>query len=179
MQITISFIGCGRVGVALAGLFCNTNQISIAGMFDISYTKACCAVAIVGQGMACKSLADLPYANIYFITTPDDVIADTCLELLSTNNSLSETSSIVHCSGTQGSDILQQAKAQNHPIASVHPIKTFINAQESIRTFPGTYCTIEGDEYAVNLLEEIFNKVDAKIIHINQEQKKSTMRQLY
>ncbi|MBI2508590.1 MAG: DUF2520 domain-containing protein, partial [Betaproteobacteria bacterium] len=66
---------------------------------------------------------------------------------------------------------LQPARRSGALIASVHPIKTFTDAEQASRTFAGTYCAAEGDREALRVLRPAFEKVGAKVFEIKPELK--------
>jgi len=166
----MNFIGCGRLGKALAALFHKNNAAIIGGVVNSSYNSALAATQFIGAGIAYEHINDLPPADIYFITTSDDAIQPICAELVK-ENTLNPDTIIVHCSGSLTSDILSQAKQRNCSIASIHPIKSFAHPEESIKTFPGTYCAMEGDSIALPRLKTLFEKIDAHVFTINKEKK--------
>ena len=49
-------------------------------------------------------------------------------------------------------------KEQGALIASVHPIKTFTDAEAAVQTFPGTFCSAEGDAEALAVLRPAFER---------------------
>ncbi len=164
----INFIGCGRLGKTLASLFKTKEIAKINGIVCSSISSSLSAINVIGDGIPFKTISELPDANIYFITTRDDIIADMCDELIKKDIS---NSIIVHCSGSLSSEILIKAKLSGGFVASIHPIKSFANLEESIRSFPGTHCAIEGDEIAVSTIKDLFTKIGANVFQIKKNEK--------
>lgn len=56
-------------------------------------------------------------------------------------------------------------------IASVHPIKTFSKPRKAVASFRGTYCGVEGDKGATQLLEMLFCEIGGIVFKVNTEKK--------
>lgn len=164
----INFIGCGRLGKTIAYLFNINKNAEISGILCSTPTSTFAACNFIGSGIPCNTMKELPKAEIYFITTRDDIISKICDELIEENVS---GSIIVHCSGSLSSEILIKAKQAGCFVASIHPMKSFANPEENIKSFPGTYCAIEGDEYAVSVISDLFTKIGAHVFQIDKKQK--------
>ncbi len=165
----IHIIGAGRVGKTLAKLF-NINQIAaIGGIVNTSLENALEAVRFIGKGTAYETVETLPGADIYFITTYDDAIQTTC-EQLAKNTAL-KNAIVVHCSGLLSSEVLSSVKPLGCVTASIHPIKSFARPAESVNSFAGTYCAIEGDQQAVTALTPLFEAIGGKIFQVKKENK--------
>jgi predicted short-subunit dehydrogenase-like oxidoreductase (DUF2520 family) len=74
-------------------------------------------------------------------------------------------------SGATPSSDLKPVRERGALTASVHPIKTFTDAELAVQTFPGTFCSAEGDEGALTVLKPAFEKVGAKVFDIAPELK--------
>lgn len=170
MPLTINFIGCGRLGKTLASLIKANALARIGSIYNSSYDSSVQASQFIGAGSPVKEITSMVPSDIYFITTRDDIISEMCATLISTNT-IKKGTILVHCSGARSSDILTQAKNHGCYIASVHPLKSFANPSESIQTFPGTYCAIEGDPEAMPVLDDLFTGIGGKVFAINKEKK--------
>lgn len=164
LQLTI--IGAGRVGQTLGKLLVQTGLVELKYVVDLNLTSATCAVAYIGEGLALDSLLGLQVTNLYFIAVEDSQIA-LIAKQLSTRLDLS-TSTIFHASGALSSDILRVTGAR---VASVHPIRSFASPEQSVLNFEGTYCGVEGDELALDLLCPLFTHIGGKCISIDASKK--------
>ena len=95
----INFIGCGRVGKSIAHLFCTNKLATIGGIVTSSLKSAATSVEFIGEGTAYTAMKNLSPADIYFITTPDEIIEATCNRLVK-ETILKKESIVVHCSGS-------------------------------------------------------------------------------
>ncbi len=167
---TINIIGAGRVGKTIGKLFVKEPVGTVLGVFSRSDENAKDAVAFIGQGTPFCTLKDLPEADITFITTPDDAIEQTC-RILVASNCLKENSLVVHCSGSLSSSAIAAAKACNCAIASVHPMRSFADPNLSVAQYKGTYCAIEGEKKATEILKVLFDSIGSITYPINSDKK--------
>src|SRR5690606_19190722 len=83
-----------------------------------------------------------------------------------------QTGTIVfHCSGALPSSVLQPLSEQGAFIASVHPIKSFSSAQQALASFGGTWCGMEGDPAALQVLRPAVEAIGAHTVDIRTESK--------
>lgn len=166
----INFIGCGKLGKTLAKLLHANKLAELNGIVNSSLASAVAAVKFIGAGTAYNSIDELPPADLHFITTSDDTIAAACNKLVP-ENILKAGNIVIHCSGSLSSEILAAAKNIGCHTASIHPIKSFASPEESVNSFFGTYCAIEGDEDAIAVVQALFEKMGAVVICVNKENK--------
>jgi predicted short-subunit dehydrogenase-like oxidoreductase (DUF2520 family) len=76
---------------------------------------------------------------------------------------------VFHCSGALPSGDLRSAIAGNVAVASVHPLKSFADPDDAVRTFAGTYCAAEGDAAALALLKPAFGQIGARVTEIDAQ----------
>jgi predicted short-subunit dehydrogenase-like oxidoreductase (DUF2520 family) len=166
----INFIGCGRLGKTIAKLIKIHQLGTLQAIKNSSFESSIKAVQFIGEGQAYLTFQDLPRADIYFITTPDDQIQSSC-EQLAHKHFLKKDAIVVHASGSLTSSILASAKEQGCHIASIHPIKSFANPTQCIHDFSGTFCAIEGDEKAIAFIAPLFEKMGGIIFTVNKDHK--------
>jgi predicted short-subunit dehydrogenase-like oxidoreductase (DUF2520 family) len=168
---TINCIGCGRLGRAILKLIVKNQVAEINEVVNQSLQAAEAATKFVGQGKAVGSLDELSPADIYFITTRDDTIQHVCEELVR-KNLLKPHSIVIHFSGSLTSDVLLSARDAGCFIASVHPVKSFANAEAAVNHFSGTFMAIEGDIEAMPTLNEIIKGIGGIAFSIKKENKR-------
>ncbi|KTD39101.1 hypothetical protein Lnau_0300 [Legionella nautarum] len=169
-MLNINFIGCGNLGKTLGRIITQEQLGTVKGILTGSEETANASVKFIGAGKSYLKLSELPQANIYFITTRDDLIERTCKQLLI--EAKIETGAIfIHCSGSLSSTALQYARDQGHFAMSVHPIKSFANPEISAKTFRGTYCGYEGDLEIFPVVKALFEGIGAHLFPIKKEQK--------
>jgi predicted short-subunit dehydrogenase-like oxidoreductase (DUF2520 family) len=105
-------------------------------------------------------------ADVWMVTTPDRQIVP-CSEALAASGLLRSADIVFHCSGSMSSVDLGAAAALGATTASVHPLKTFADPRDAIRTFEGTYCTSEGDCAALEVLNPAFEHIGGRVSEID------------
>lgn len=166
----MNIVGAGKVGQTLAHLLQKTGLIQVSGVYNQSEANACRAIEFIGAGMPVAKLTDLPPADIVLITTPDSHIQMTC-EVLAKHQVFKAGSTVFHCSGALSSDILHAAQAQGCYTASVHPMRSFADPQISVDKYVGTYCVMEGEAQALEILNKLFQKIGSIVLPIDKTKK--------
>ena len=124
----------------------------------------------IGAGHAVGHLDEMRPADVWMVATRDDAIVPSCVTLAASGKIVPDDI-VFHVSGATPSGDLQPARSSGALIASVHPIKTFTDAEQASRTFAGTYCAAEGDREALRVLRPAFEKVGARVFEIRPELK--------
>ena len=169
-MFSTNIIGCGKLGKTIGRLIIQYNAGRILGIVNSSLESAKVSAEYLGEGVPYKTIEELPKADLYFITTKDDLIEETANKLHAANI-LKPGATVLHCSGSLSSDVLSKVKESNCFIASIHPIKSFANPDKAILSFNGTYCAVEGDDPAILLLSSLFHKLGAITFPIKKENK--------
>ncbi len=168
--LAVNIIGAGKAGATLAILLSRLDSIKINTICDCESTRLSAIYDLVKADKLTTNVSELKPADIYFITTPDDLIVSTCEEITSTINCNAKPI-FVHCSGALPSSILHSVIPPDCTVACVHPVKSFADPEGAVRTFPGTYCGFEGSKPAVSILKSIFQELEANCFDINPERK--------
>jgi predicted short-subunit dehydrogenase-like oxidoreductase (DUF2520 family) len=170
LRKTLTIIGGGNVGKTLGRLWRSNQTFIIQDVLSRTLESAQRAVAFIEAGHAVDDYTKTRPADIYMIVTPDDRIASCCDELARTGH-LSEETVVFHCSGALPSTELQSAIQQGASVASIHPIRSFASPNQVIQNFFGTYCGIEGDHRALDILAKAFSAIGAEMVPIKADSK--------
>lgn len=166
----LNLIGSGRVGQTLAGLWIQTQQIQLQSIHNAHLTSALQATKNLGQGRAVEHIQDLPEADIYLVTTPDDMIESISLALANAHI-CRPGSLIMHCSGALTAQVFAPLQAQGLVAATAHPARSFPVCLTKTADFKGTYCALEGDALAVERIRPLFTALGAQCLNIAAEHK--------
>lgn len=167
---TLNIIGSGRVGRACGRLWARARVFEIQDVLTRSRESAAEGVRFIGAGRAVGRLEEMRPADVWMIATRDDAIVPSSVTLAATDK-ITPDDIVFHVSGATPSGDLEPVRARGALIASVHPIKTFTDAEAAARTFPGTYCAAEGDAQALEVLKPAFEKIGATVFDIAPELK--------
>ena len=169
----LNIIGAGRVGRTLAQRWNKLHEQNVFQMGSVltrSAASARDAVAFIGAGLAHDSVANMPTADVWLIATPDDAIASTSAALAA-SGCLRAGDIVFHCSGALASSELNAVRACGALVASAHPLKSFAAPDDAAQTFAGTYCAMEGDAAALNILKPAFAAIGAQVVNIDAQHK--------
>jgi predicted short-subunit dehydrogenase-like oxidoreductase (DUF2520 family) len=130
-------IGGGRVGTAVGQILQREGErvVAVASRGEESLKKA--GEHIPGVLLTTDVVKAAKKGNAVIITTPDDLIADTCLSLVS-GEAVKKGDYIVHMSGALGLDILEPAEDLGARTASIHPLQTFADVPGAVKKIPGS-----------------------------------------
>jgi len=109
--------------------------------------------------------------NVMVITTPDDLIADTCLSLVS-EEAVRKDDHMVHMSGALGLDVLEPAEKLGAKTVSIHPLQTFADVKGAVKRIPGSVFAVTArDDATREWAEKLVNKLGGKPVPLAEEDK--------
>ncbi|WP_035625292.1 Rossmann-like and DUF2520 domain-containing protein [Herminiimonas sp. CN] len=170
LKPTLNIVGCGRVGRVLGRLLGRNNLFRVQDVLTRSQAGAADAAAFVGAGAACSEMAALRIADVTLLGVPDDRIAAACAALAA-RGLLSQNSIVFHCSGALSSQALSAAIACGAAVASVHPVRSFADPEMVAQQFAGTFCGIEGDARALQMLQPALLAIGAQPVALDADAK--------
>ena len=165
MQIGI--IGAGKVGCSL-GKYLKDAGVTVTGYFSRTVESAQEAADFT-QTKVFANVQDLVKASdTLFITTPDGSIGDVwdCIAKLSIQNKI-----ICHFSGSLSSVVFSGIEKTGASGCSIHPMLAFSDRFSSYRQLNEAYMTIEGQETAVNVVRELFERLGNSVCRIDSDKK--------
>ena len=165
---SLNILGCGAVGKTLGRLFHQAAVFEIRDILNRSLASGAEAAAFIGAGRAVPDVAALRPADLYLVAVSDDAIAN-CAETLA-QSGLDLSGSIVwQVSGALPSALLAPVRERGGEVASVHPVKSFADPSACVADFAGTWCGIEGDARAVELLSAAFEAIGGRIFSVDAD----------
>jgi len=167
---SLSIIGCGKVGKTLGYLWQNAQSLNVESVVNRNIESGEAAVKFIGHGKAVSSYSQLSPSNLIMISSSDSAIP-LCAEALLSSNILAPNSIVFHCSGALSSDLLFKLESDGIQIASLHPVKSFTDLQLAVDTFSGTFCALEGDPCAVEILSDLVEQIGGQPFVINSKSK--------
>ena len=167
---TLNIIGPGRLGRTLGRLMADSGLVTVASLYSRDPSNARNAGAFIRQGAATTDLSALADASLWLIATPDDAIADVAQTLAASGRDW-RGCNVFHCSGIHSAQLLRPLQQQGASIASLHPIHSFADPQQSLVTFAGSCCTLEGDPQCQQQLTALFSAIGARLFAIDGHSK--------
>jgi predicted short-subunit dehydrogenase-like oxidoreductase (DUF2520 family) len=148
--IKTGFIGAGTTGTALA-VRLSQKGCPVVAVSSRTLSSAQKLARLVPKCQVCYTAQELAdAAELVFITTPDDVVAQVCGEV-----QWYEGQSVVHCSGAHSVDILEPARKLGAAVGSFHPLQTFADVDQAIGNLPGSTFALEAEEPLLSTLKEL------------------------
>ena len=165
-QIKVGFIGAGTVGNALAVRLSRKGYtvIAVASRTRSSADKLAERVPGCQAYDANQSVADI--ADLVFITTPDDVIAQVAAEL-----KWHSGQSVLHCSGADSVASLEPARNAGARVGSFHPLQTFASVDHAIDNLPGSTFALETAGDLLTTLQQMVSALDGNWIKLESQDK--------
>jgi predicted short-subunit dehydrogenase-like oxidoreductase (DUF2520 family) len=167
---TLNIIGSGRVGRACGRMWARARVFEIQDVLTRSRQSAAEAVEFIGAGRAVGGVGEMRESDVWMIATRDDAIRASS-DTLAATGKLTPDDIVFHVSGATPSSALRSAAARGALTASVHPIKTFPDAELAVQRFPGTFCGAEGHPDALRVLKPAFESIGATVFEIAAEVK--------
>lgn len=169
----ISFIGAGKVGLAL-GLYFKQKGLKIGGYYSRTYKHAQVA-ANKTDSKAFASIGELmERSTMVWITASDDslsLLADQIAQL----DIPQHIEAFVHTSGVHSAKVLQPIKDKGFCTYSAHPLMAFASTKESVEQLSSAYFSIETSTEeqpkSDNCLTRLFEKTANNTLQIDSNKK--------
>lgn len=167
---SFAIVGCGNVGTNL-GWFLSKSGYPLVGMAG----RNPASVRAAAQRLGTDAYSDTPWeittrADLVFITTPDEAIAETCREIIA-HHGFKEYAVVLHCSGSLPSTILKSDNRNDLRTGSFHPLQSFASLKTDWNPFNDIVTAVEGDQIAVGMAREIAADLGAACLEIETEAK--------
>lgn len=170
---TVSIIGAGRLGTALALALaqCGYHVEALVARRKSHAVRAASFISTKPLALSSAELDGLPASQFLFITTPDDLIEETAARVAAGIGERLTHGAALHASGALSSDALKSLRDVGFHTGSMHPLvavsEPFAGAESLRRAF---FC-IEGERVAVSAARQIVRAFGARSFSINTSKK--------
>jgi len=165
-MLKLGFIGAGTVGTALA-LRLNDKGYQVVAVSSRSQVSAENLAQAISHCRFFNNSQDVvDIAELVFITTPDDVIAQVASQL-----EWHGGQGVVHCSGADSTEILQPARKLGAHVGVFHPLQTFASTKQAMGNMPGSTFTVEAEEPLLGTLKDMAIALDGHWIELKASDK--------
>jgi predicted short-subunit dehydrogenase-like oxidoreductase (DUF2520 family) len=127
-------------------------------------------VEFVGRGRPVAGYDELERADLVMISASDEAL-QTCAGQVAESGILDPAVVVFHVSGSLPSSLLGAAKSHGALVASVHPVKSFADPARAVDSFAGTFCAVEGDGPACDVLRDALGQCGARTFQVDPRQK--------
>lgn len=161
----LNVVGTGKLARTLVRLWVDRGLVQAGGFYNRTEANTEAAINFCGGGSFARALKSMSDADIWLIGTPDDVIADTAKTLARIKEHWRGTV-VFHASGLHSSALLSPLRDKGAFVASAHPAHSFARPEQSLASYAGSTCTLEGDDEAITRLSLLFERIDSTVITI-------------
>jgi predicted short-subunit dehydrogenase-like oxidoreductase (DUF2520 family) len=182
---TISIIGAGRLGTALARALASSGyRIEAVVARRKTRARACVELAELTAAqpliLTSAQLDQLPPSDILFITTPDDAIESVAAQLAlmmksrgmkSGGEKASRKRTVLHASGALSSDILRDLREVGFSTGSMHPLISVSDPVHGAQSLQRAFFCIEGESSAQTVARSLVAALGAESFSINTKDK--------
>ena len=165
--LTLNLVGPGRVGQTIFRRLADEGVHTIGDVAGRRPESAARAVEAIGAGRA-STLDAMRPADVWFLTVSDTKVRAVAEALAETTPG---PAIAVHCSGFLPADEMAPLRDKGWSLASAHPVLTFADPAVAVKQFPGSYCGIEGDEAALDVVRPLLEGIGAVCFPIRSETK--------
>lgn len=169
-MLTLSVIGCGKVGSTLCRVWSDASAFRIGDVLNRRPGSARAATAFIGAGTPVDAWSELRSADAFMLSVPDDAIGP-CAHRLVQQGIVTPGAIVFHCSGARASGLLAELASAGADVASLHPVRSFADPGRAAETFPGTPCALEGEARACAVLEEAVGRAGGRCFRVRADQK--------
>lgn len=149
---TISIIGSGRLGTALALALTKTGYAveALVARRLRSSRKVARLFPSRPLALAENELSRLPSSQLLLITTPDDVIEELAAKLARQIEPRSAGQTVLHTSGALSSTVLTPLAKRGFNIGSIHPLVSVSDPKLGSEALKYAFWCLEGDRKALS-----------------------------
>lgn len=172
-KLTVSIVGSGRLGTALARALAGSDY-EIEALVARGIAHARRAAAMVGSAtiaLSEKELQALPASKIILITTPDGEIFETA-ERIAALKASPRGRTVLHTSGAlAASEVLVPLAAAGFATGSLHPLVSISEPRTGAEKLRGAFYCVEGDAAARREARSIVKDLQGHSFHIASNSK--------
>lgn len=164
---SICFIGAGKVACTV-GKYLAEHGVPISGYMDTDMQSADSAADFAGTRTYEDMSSLVAISDIIFISTPDDVIPSVWDDL----KTMDIKDKIIGIfSGSLSSEIFSGIESTGAHGVSAHPMYAFSDRFSDYRQLHTARFTLEGDDVAVAIIQDMLEHLGHKVVVIDPEKK--------
>jgi predicted short-subunit dehydrogenase-like oxidoreductase (DUF2520 family) len=175
---TISIVGAGRLGTALARALA-AHDYTIEAVVAKCLRHARRAAGLVGTRtlvLSSTQLDRLPSSDILFITTPDDMISDAAEKIAATLHDSKKKGSrrartALHASGALSSAVLQSLNDAGFATGSMHPLVSVSDPVQGAVSLSSAFFGVEGNPSAIRVARSLVRSLGAQSFSMSADKK--------
>ena len=172
-RFTISIIGSGRLGTALALALSKAGHSveSLVARRQSSSRKASRLLQHKPLALSKNKLTSIPASQILLITTPDDIIEKLATELANAARTDTGRRTVFHTSGALSSSVLRPLAESGFNVGSLHPLVSVSEPILGAEALKNSFWCLEGDASALRIAQTLLRSLDGHSFSVSAENK--------
>ena len=173
-QTSVAVVGAGRLGTALARALAAGGYAveALVTRRAAGARRAASRAGLRAAALSFDQLAQLPPADILFITTPDDAIVATAERLAALPWAPGARGRVaLHTSGALSSEALAPLRARGFAVGSMHPLAAVTEAAAGAEDLRRAFYCVEGGARAVRVARRVVRDLGGRSFSIDTRDK--------
>ena len=168
---SVVIVGAGRLGTALARALgaCGYEVRALVSRTAAHARRAAERAGVESLALGAGQLERLPEADLLFVTTPDDAIAETAARLAALPHL--RASVALHASGALSSEVLTPLGARGVRVGSMHPLASVSEASAGASSLRGAFYCVEGEAAAVRAARRVVRDLGGESFRVESRHK--------
>ena len=169
MRPTVSIVGAGRLGAALALALseCGYRVEALVSRKRSHAERAARFIRTKPLSLSVRELERLPPSRLLFITTPDDLIEETAARIANSVTEKSGQRTALHASGALSSSVLDSLRDVGFRTGSMHPLVAVSEPAAGAESLRRAFFCIEGEAGALRVARRVVRDLGARSFSIN------------
>ena len=169
----MAVVGAGRLGTALARALaaCGYEIETLVARVASRARRAARLAGVETRAVALARLEELPRADVLFITTPDDAVAEVAGRLAALGDKRSRGRVALHTSGALASDVLAPLGARGYKVGSMHPLAAVSEAEAGAESLRRAFYCIEGEARAASVARRLVRDLGGESFSVSTKEK--------
>jgi predicted short-subunit dehydrogenase-like oxidoreductase (DUF2520 family) len=170
---TVSIIGAGRLGTALALSLagCGYTIEAVVARHRRHAQRAADLSGTRPLVLSATHLGQLPASELLFITTPDDAIAGTAAQLAAIFPEPVRGRTALHASGALSAEALTDLRKVGYATGSLHPLVSVSDPVRGALSLKAAFYCVEGERAAVRVARQVVRDLGAHSFHVRTPDK--------
>lgn len=170
---TVSIIGAGRLGTALALALAQCGYVveAVVALRKSHARRAAQLIPTKPLALSSAELYKLPASHLFIISTPDDLIEEAAAGIAAATKEGSSKRVALHTSGALSSEVLKSLRAAGFRTGSMHPLVAVSEALAGAESLRRAFFCVEGEQRAVSAARGIVRDLGGRAFSINTAEK--------